>query len=102
VSTLQSVVNELLAAGCVAPHPQYLTILADPPWEQHMAGRCRGRHSRPRQLPYLTMSPDQIKSLQVASVAAERCHLWLWTTFFFSGKRSFTTVQFPEGPRVSL
>jgi N6-adenosine-specific RNA methylase IME4 len=44
-----------------------------------MAGKYR-RHSAPRRLPYPTMTVDEIKALDVVPLAAEGCHLWLWTT----------------------
>jgi len=34
-------------------------------------------------LPYPTMSIEEICSLDVASIAADDCHLWLWTTNSF-------------------
>jgi N6-adenosine-specific RNA methylase IME4 len=34
-------------------------------------------------LPYLTMPLDQIKAMPIAEIAAESCHLWLWTTNAF-------------------
>lgn len=46
-----------------------------------MAGKYRRRvNQRPDDLPYQTMSVDEIKALPVGELAAESCHLWLWTT----------------------
>jgi len=59
---------------------KYQTILADPPWEQKMAGKYRTRHRRIRELPYPTMTIEEIKALPVGDFADEGCHLWLWTT----------------------
>jgi N6-adenosine-specific RNA methylase IME4 len=59
----------------------YLTILADPPWRQCFAGKYRSpKNKRREKLAYPTMSLAEIKSLPVAGLAAEECHLWLWTT----------------------
>ena len=33
-----------------------------------------------RKLPYSTMTVEEIKALQVESLAESNCHLWLWTT----------------------
>jgi N6-adenosine-specific RNA methylase IME4 len=60
---------------------RYKTILADPPWPQAMVDRWKRRkHSRPDDLPYPTMAVDTIAALPVQDLAAQACHLWLWTT----------------------
>lgn len=62
----------------------YHTILADPPWQQPMAGAyARRRHSRPAALPYPTMTIPELCALPVNDLAADGCHLWLWTTNAF-------------------
>lgn len=63
-------------------------IVADPPWHT-MAGPLRagvgeGWQFRPgqgssRPLPYQSMTLDQIKGLQVSTLAADDCALYLWT-----------------------
>lgn len=60
----------------------YGCILADPPWPISMAGqRTRKKEGpKPEALPYQTMSIDSICNLQIAPLAADDCHLWLWTT----------------------
>lgn len=59
----------------------YRTILADPPWQQTMAGKYRRRqYQSPDDLPYPTMSVEEIKALPVGDMADTGCHLWLWTT----------------------
>jgi hypothetical protein len=40
-------------AALMWPSRTYFTILADPPWEQPMAGKCR-RYSAPQRLSYPT------------------------------------------------
>lgn len=57
------------------PNEKYEIIYADPPWkykENWGNGACE--HS------YATMTNEQIKSLDVASIAADQCHLYLWVT----------------------
>jgi N6-adenosine-specific RNA methylase IME4 len=59
-----------------------MTILADPPWQLSLAGQRKRAKERekPAALPYPTMSTDAVCALPVADIAAEACHLWLWTT----------------------
>lgn len=64
---------------------KYLTILVDPPWQQPLSGkrkRSRGGSPKPS-LPYPTMSLQQICALPISDLAADSCHLWLWTTNAF-------------------
>lgn len=62
------------------PEGRFLTIVADPPWPVKMNGTWKRRHNRAKELPYETMSLDEIKALPVADITAEAAHLWLWTT----------------------
>lgn len=63
---------------------KYRTIVVDPPWPQPRVGRfANPRNSRPDNLPYETMSLDEIKALPVGSLAEPDAHLWLWTTDAF-------------------
>ncbi len=56
---------------------EYHTIYADPPWQfQNRTGKVAPEHKRLNRYP--TMSLDEIKSLPVSEVAAEKCHLYLW------------------------
>lgn len=60
----------------------YATILADPPWQQGMAGkrrRAKGTFAADA-LAYPTLSLEQICRLPVGDLAEEGAHLWLWTT----------------------
>lgn len=70
---------------------RFATIVADPPW-QVGAGRAFGPYtavdgkqvwvangSRSRQLPYPSMSVDEIAAMAVLPVAADDAHLFLWT-----------------------
>ncbi len=60
----------------------FRTIVADPPWELSMRGkRKRSREPNlPESLSYPTMTLDAICDLPVARIAADDCHLYLWTT----------------------
>ena len=58
---------------------RYRCILVDPPWKQAMSGKYK-KHQMSEGLPYETMTLDEIKALPVGLLAAEDCHLWLWTT----------------------
>jgi len=53
------------------------TILADPPWRfQNRTGKMAPEHQRLKR--YGTMDLEEIKSLPVSKVAADRSHLYLW------------------------
>jgi N6-adenosine-specific RNA methylase IME4 len=63
---------------------KFLTILADPPWQQPMTGsRKRAKGGVAPALPYPTLPLADIKALPVGALAAPGCHLWLWTTNAF-------------------
>ncbi len=72
---------------------QYATIVADPPWHYEPfpvgAGQAKARaartgadyvSSRTKEMPYATMSVEEIAAIPVASLAAPDAHLYLWTT----------------------
>lgn len=63
----------------------YQTIVADPPWNLNLI-RSR-KDSRPGRvycttapLPYSTLTVSELCNLPVRQLAADGCHLWLWTT----------------------
>lgn len=64
---------------------KYRTIVADPPWEQK-AGTLKGRegwydaHGKSRDLPYPTMTVNEIAALPVSDLAEADAHLYLWVT----------------------
>jgi N6-adenosine-specific RNA methylase IME4 len=66
-------------------HLWYPTIVADPPWEQK-AGTLRGRegwldaHGASANLPYATMSVDEIAAVPVGEWARDDAHVYLWVT----------------------
>jgi N6-adenosine-specific RNA methylase IME4 len=56
---------------------RFKTILADPPWQfQNKTGKVAPEHRRLNR--YGTMTLDDIKALQVAHVAADTSHLYMW------------------------
>lgn len=62
--------------------PPYATIVVDPPWNYQ--GRVGQWDDRPmpnsRDMPYSTMTDDEIAALPVMDLAAPGAHLFLWTT----------------------
>ncbi|MDR1265272.1 MAG: hypothetical protein LBK42_06830 [Propionibacteriaceae bacterium] len=64
-----------------SPLPQvdggYKTILADPPWRfQNRTGKVAPEHRRLDR--YATLSLAEIRAIDVAGVAADNAHLYLW------------------------
>ncbi len=56
---------------------RYRTVLADPPWRfQNRTGKMAPEHKRLSR--YSTMTLEDIYELPVATIAAERSHLYLW------------------------
>ena len=56
---------------------KYNTIYADPPWRfENRTGKVAPEHRRLTR--YETMTLEEIKALPVASIAAEKAHLYLW------------------------
>ena len=64
--------NEIEKNPPQLPTGKYETIVADPPWEYPTGSEWS--------LPYPSMTLNEIKGLDVASLAADDCVLWLWTT----------------------
>lgn len=62
-------------------HSDYACIVADPPWTMPSGGGYSGtaRYTKaPSELPYATMTLDEIRDLPVESLAARDAHLYLW------------------------
>jgi N6-adenosine-specific RNA methylase IME4 len=56
---------------------KFRTIYADPPWRfQNRTGKMAPEHRRLSR--YATMTTEEIFELPVATIAAERSHLYLW------------------------
>jgi len=71
------------------PHGEWRTIVADPPWQYGAWGKnsgkgCRGDFSGRGdvivEMPYPTMTVQQIAMLNVSACTADDCDLYLWTT----------------------
>ncbi|KKN36153.1 hypothetical protein LCGC14_0776360 [marine sediment metagenome] len=79
VTGLAGSLKELIDTG-----QRFGTIYADPPWKY---GNQATRSSTDNH--YATLTVDEICAEPVADVAAENCHLHLWTTnaFLFDAKR---------------
>jgi len=60
------------------PNKKYKTIVADPPWKVK-AGPIFNSNGKSRDLEYQTMSVDEIRALDVSSIAENNAHLYLWT-----------------------
>jgi N6-adenosine-specific RNA methylase IME4 len=71
--------RKLGAKQCAWPIKKYGVILADPEWEDSVWSRETGmnRHAANH---YAVSDLETIKSRDVASIAAEDCVLFLWTT----------------------
>jgi len=74
--------NTVLPA-VVGSQTKYRTIVADPPWKYGKWGKADPK-TRPNckeyNMPYETMSIEEIKALNVSDLADENCELYLWTT----------------------
>ena len=68
------------------PNKKYDLIVIDPPWNL----RKLSHDSRPNQVdfPYETMTLDDIKAMDIKSLAKDQCWLFLWTTqkYLFESK----------------
>ena len=62
---------------------KYQIIYADPPWQYGKWGKANPK-SRPNSIaydmPYPTMTIDEIKALSIGDIASDSCELYLWTT----------------------
>lgn len=65
---------------------KYRTIVADPAWEQKNMNKWNRRNKTAEQLPYQTMTIEEIKNLPVANLADENCNCFIWTTNQFLPK----------------
>ena len=69
------------AQAIVLPEGKYQCLIIDPPWPIEKIER----DERPNQvgLDYPTMTIDELMALPVQDLAADDCHLYLWTTHKF-------------------
>jgi N6-adenosine-specific RNA methylase IME4 len=59
------------------PTGPFRVIVADPPWQFEKRAKDPSQRG---QVPYPTMTIEEIKALRVADIAHEDSILWLWTT----------------------
>lgn len=78
--------DELVRSG-----RKFATIYADPPWRYSNQGTRAATNNH-----YSTMTVEEIAALPVGELAAEKSHLWLWTTngFLFECPRLFAAWGF--------
>jgi N6-adenosine-specific RNA methylase IME4 len=83
------VVRDLRALA--ASGMKFGTVYADPPWRYGNQGTRASTDNH-----YETMTVDEIAALPVGGLAADRSHLWLWTTnaFLFECPRLFAAWGF--------
>lgn len=62
---------------------KYRTIVGDPPWALEWNANIGVGRSGRAGLPYPSMTQEAICGLDVASMAEDAAHLWLWTTATF-------------------
>lgn len=63
---------------------RYRTIVADPPWRTHQPPALGQGIGFPKagpnqKLPYSTMTVDEIAAIPIPDMAADDCHLYVWT-----------------------
>ncbi len=58
----------------------YKCIVIDPPWDQGKTGKRLVRPNQGTELPYQTMTFNEIVNLPITDWAAEHSFLWLWAT----------------------
>ena len=58
------------------PTGRYRTLVADPPWRYNEAFATKAVAA----LQYPTMLPEEVAALEVAPLAEDDAHLWLWAT----------------------
>ena len=69
------------AAFTAAPCSAFRCIVADPPWQiERIANMPRGKVQNPTvEVPYKTLSVEEISALPVREMADKTAHLYLWT-----------------------
>ena len=68
--------------SCLIPPKagQYKCLVVDPPWDQGKTGKRAVRPNQGTELPYQTMTFEEIHSLPIDSWADSNAFLWLWAT----------------------
>ena len=63
----------------VLPNKKYNTLTIDPPWPITLSSKTFRGTSR-HELPYKTMSLDEIRELPIESLTNDGAHVYTWTT----------------------
>ena len=83
LKNVRSTFGNTVLPAVVGSKTKYRTIVADPPWKYGKWGKADPK-TRPNckeyDMPYETMSIEEIKALNVAGLADVNCELYLWTT----------------------
>jgi N6-adenosine-specific RNA methylase IME4 len=59
---------------------KYKTIVIDPPWKAENSGVSRMDKFNRKELPYQTMTDDEILTFPIYDFAEENCNLFMWVT----------------------
>lgn len=62
------------------PNKKYNTIVIDPPWPISLTGKVKRRENRAEELPYKTMTMEQIEEIPISKIANKGAHIYCWTT----------------------
>lgn len=75
---LKERITQLKERGVDLPSGRYSCLVVDPPWAMQKIER----EERPNQFEfdYPTMNEQELKSFPLPTMAADDCHLYLWTT----------------------
>jgi len=65
------------------PDKKYNTIVIDPAWNLNLTGGFNLRENRATELPYKTMTLEDIKNFPIENFANQGAHIYLWTTNSF-------------------
>ena len=58
----------------------YKSIVIDPPWDQGIMGKMKSRPLKHNELPYQTMTLDELAIMPIGDWASPDSFLWLWAT----------------------
>ena len=59
---------------------RYNTVVIDPPWEISLTGKVKLRPNRRVELPYKTMTLEEIKDFPIDEFANNGAHIYMWIT----------------------
>lgn len=70
--------EQLKAKGVELPPDQYACLVIDPPWKMEKIDR--DLYPNQVDFDYPTMDEEELKAFPLPDIAADDCHLYLWTT----------------------